>query len=367
MVEAGEQIGDALLAAVRGGHGEVVTDLLENGEAIAAKSTVDGRTLLHVAAEEGKPDIVRLLMLRGADKDALDTWGYTPLYIATNRGQVASALALLAGGADFSIRCGESERTVVDVAAEGGHVDILRAAIEHGADEDAADAHQITALHRAAFFDRTEAIDVLVEAGANIEARATDRSTPLHDAAGGLSLEALSALFKHGAYINPKNTNRNTPLHFAALGGGTQGAAEVVDMLLRLGADETIVDDYGKTAADIVGEDVPEENRLAADVECVLKLLANAPANRAWRRRGYLVLCRAHPDRMRQAQESGSAGAGMSRRTRSAAKLRRLASRHHASDTETVDEGLQPEWESVVAVVLKVYEEGIFRTIVGYL
>lgn len=32
------------------------------------------------------------------------------------------------------------------------------------------------------------------------------------------------------------------------------------------------------------------------------KLLANAPADKAWRRRGYLVLCRAHPDRLQQNQ-----------------------------------------------------------------
>lgn len=68
-------------------------------------------------------------------------------------------------------------------------------------------------------------------------------------------------------------------------------------------------------AADLVrlrtGE---EEDRLAEDVERVHELLVNAPAVRAWRRRGYPVLCRAHPDRVHQKQEvstlySGTAGA----------------------------------------------------------
>ncbi len=31
----------------------------------------------------------------------------------------------------------------------------------------------------------------------------------------------------------------------------------------------------------------------------VRNLLARAPADRAWRRRGLMVLCRAHPDRLR--------------------------------------------------------------------
>ena len=53
---------------------------------------------------------------------------------------------------------------------------------------------------------------------------------------------------------------------------------------------------------DMIGLAVEEEDHLVEDVERVRELLANAPADRAWRRRGYLVLCRAHPDRVQQNQ-----------------------------------------------------------------
>ena len=49
------------------------------------------------------------------------------------------------------------------------------------------------------------------------------------------------------------------------------------------------------------------------DVGRVRELLVNAPADRAWRRRGYLVLCRARPDRLRQIHESSGVHDGVER------------------------------------------------------
>ena len=63
-----------------------------------------------------------------------------------------------------------------------------------------------------------------------------------------------------------------------------------------------IVDNKGRKAVDIMGVCVAEEDQLAEDLERVHGLLVNAPADRAWRRRGYLVLCNAHPDSVQQEQ-----------------------------------------------------------------
>ncbi|CAN0497377.1 unnamed protein product, partial [Scytosiphon promiscuus] len=70
--------------------------------------------------------------------------------------------------------------------------------------------------------------------------------------------------------------------------------AKVVDLLLRYGADETVMDKLSKRAADVIGLKVEEGIRLADEVELVRKLLSNAPADRVWRRRGLPVLCRAY-------------------------------------------------------------------------
>lgn len=68
-----------------------------------------------------------------------------------------------------------------------------------------------------------------------------------------------------------------------------------MDLLLRHGADEKAVDNNGHTPADMVEySDVEGKGSLAEGVERVRKLLANAPADCAWRPRGFLVLCRIH-------------------------------------------------------------------------
>ena len=147
---------------------------------------------------------------------------------------------------------------------------------------------------------------------------------------------------------------------------GTQGAAEVVDALLRAGADETIVDNQGRKASDVVGGEVAEEERLAEDFERVSELLANAPADRAWRRRGYLVLCRAHPHRVQHHSQASNDTdhSDTARRTRSRAKLARAGG---VAGGSTVDGRPGVDWDIVMTRVLLLQEEGIFRTIVGYL
>jgi len=308
---------------------------------------------------------VQLLVLKGADKDGLNAHKDTPLFAAILNGHVTAALALVAGGADVSIPCGETGRSVVDIAAQEGHVPILRALIEHGADVNAADTELCTALHIAAHHNRVEAVDVLVEAGADVEARDNDGFTPLLYAARSFSLEALTALLKCGAYVNTKTDHYfRTPLHYATRSPSTgKTASKVVDLLLRSGADETIPDRDGYTAAGLVA--VPEDIQPNEDANRVRKLLVNAPADRAWRRRGFLVLCRAHPNRVQQVLETSIHQTGMTPGTCSAKSTDTIGCT--GVKCSTVDQRGDRGWALVVAHVLGLQEEGIFRAVVGFL
>ncbi len=337
------------------------------GASINAMDMLLGGTPLHSAAEVGNTEMVQLLMLKGADIDAKDsTSGFSPLFEAVCAGHVATTLALLAGGADVSI--GTSELSVVHEAAGNGDVDILRAVIEYGADVNHVITSQTSALHCAAYNNQAQAIDVLIKAGAIIEARDSSGRTPLHHASTCDSFEALTALLRHGAHVNAQDDDLRTPLNSAAAEAGTKGAAEVVNHLLRSGADETILDVEGKTAAEIVAIAVEEERRLAEDVERVRKLLANASVDRAWRRRGYLVMCRAHPERVQHFQANSSAHAGIARRTRHDTELQRSGASSCSDGVGAIlDEAVAGKWACAVTRVLGLQEEGIFRTIVEYL
>ena len=353
LVVAGAETGKALHWAVVCGHGEIVDDLVNNGASLAAVDS-RGMTPLHVAAREGETEMMRLFLLKGANIDALDNDKQTPVFLAVFHGHVAAGLALMAAGADVGVPCYVLKWSVAHAAARGGLVEILEALVDNGADVNAVDDTNVTPLHTAARFNKARSIHVLVEAGADINARSSGGRTPLHHAAFTLSHGALLALLRRGVDVNAQDENGETPLHDAAREGGTQGAADVVNSLLRSGADETILNEEGKAAADVIG--VPQqvllfqdEAILADEVDRVRELLANAPADRAWRRRGYLVLCRAHSDRVKLAKENGSGS-----------KLGR---------TKTTSEavGGSRDGAGVVAMVLGLQEEGIFRTIVGYL
>eukprot|EP00903_Cladosiphon_okamuranus_P021605 g19866.t1 len=155
-------------------------------------------------------------------------------------------------------------------------------------------------------------------------------------------------------------------MHAAELAG--RGYADTVDYLLRAGADETIVDLEGRKASDVIGEDLEDEDALAEYVEHVRELLANAPANRAWRRRGYLVLCRAHPDRVQRSQVVDDAHrTKTSRRTRTNGRLSKEEGGAGGDTPLADDSSTGGDWAVAVAEVLLLQEDGIFRSIVRYL
>lgn len=154
---------------------------------------------------------------------------------------MAAALALVAGDADVSLPIGTFNRSVLHLAALEGHLDLLRALIEGGADVNAADECGWTPLHAAARGNQVESIDALVEAGASIEALENQGGPPPYDVAIWRKLETLLALLKHGADVNPRDSHRRTPLYCCACNARVQRiTAGVVACLLRAAADETI-------------------------------------------------------------------------------------------------------------------------------
>lgn len=55
---------------------EGIKELLDSGTNVNFRD-IDGRTALHIAACQGLPDVVQLLIQRGAEVDPQDCWGST--------------------------------------------------------------------------------------------------------------------------------------------------------------------------------------------------------------------------------------------------------------------------------------------------
>ena len=93
-----------LHVAARAGHGAVVQALLAAGADVRTL-TATGATAMHLAAAAGDAASVKALLAGKADPNALEAkWGQTPLMFAAAENRGDAARALLAGGADASIR-----------------------------------------------------------------------------------------------------------------------------------------------------------------------------------------------------------------------------------------------------------------------
>ncbi|KAM4058904.1 ankyrin repeats (3 copies) domain-containing protein [Hirsutella rhossiliensis] len=64
----------------------VIELLVERGAKVNAEASMSRSTPLMIAVQSKRPDLVKLLLLEGADVDALDSQGRTPLSMATNMG-----------------------------------------------------------------------------------------------------------------------------------------------------------------------------------------------------------------------------------------------------------------------------------------
>lgn len=167
--EIDEQGRTLLHVAVENGYEIATRQLLSAGAVVSAKMGPGGRdrntTPLIIAAERGNTAIVKMLLNHGAKVDEWDWSGVTTLHYAAMRGHSEIVQLLLGHGAkqknNYDVGC------PVHVAAAGGHSGTLRVLVAHGADV-AASKRGLSPLHIALFNGNLACARILVEAGAPV-------------------------------------------------------------------------------------------------------------------------------------------------------------------------------------------------------
>ena len=127
---------DGLLSAAESGNAKEAGRQLVYGADVNAKNH-DGATPLHFAAISGHKDVAELLIARGADVDAREKHGGTPLYFAAVMGHKDVAELLIAKGAKVD---------TLNIAALWGNKDIAELLIAQGADINAQEKARIQKL-----------------------------------------------------------------------------------------------------------------------------------------------------------------------------------------------------------------------------
>jgi len=121
----------ALLMACLNGNVVVIRSLLDAGGELNPEQ---GWTPLQYAAFAGHAEAVRLLLKRGAKKDALAPNGYTPLMLAARNGKFDAAKALLYADPDVNYRTAAGD-TALRIARKRNMQELVELLKQSGAVE----------------------------------------------------------------------------------------------------------------------------------------------------------------------------------------------------------------------------------------
>jgi ankyrin repeat protein len=167
----------------------LMTDLLRKHDG-KTRDELKAAESIWNAIEVGSIEAVKQHLAAGADVNAKDEGGYTPLYAVAGGGHKEIAVLLIANGADVNAKNKYGE-TPLHCAATKGIAELL---IAKGADVNAKDEVESTPLHTAALNGQKEMAELLIAAGADVNAKYEDGGTPLDEADG----ETPDLLRKHG-------------------------------------------------------------------------------------------------------------------------------------------------------------------------
>ncbi|MEP7307244.1 MAG: ankyrin repeat domain-containing protein [Acidobacteriota bacterium] len=279
----------ALLAVARTGNVAAAQLLLDHGATVDAREKWGGQTALMWASARRHPEMMRLLISKGADVNArsidrnyqrhvtaegrpknLDSGGFTPLLYAARENCVACVDVLLKNGADIDLQDPDGVSPLL-LAIMNANWDLARQLIVAGADVNQWDifgeAPLFTAVGdrrqvdggRASIdppntTDGLAVVKALLARGAdpnmqlffkpaNVRGAINTRgATPLIRAANNGDLEVVKLLLEHGADATLDMADRQTPIHAVLAGRSSEPQAlELIRVLHKAGADVNVI------------------------------------------------------------------------------------------------------------------------------
>ena len=226
---------------------ELCTVLLKYG-AKTDPEDEDGNQPLHLACKQGHTEIVKWLVCHGADTNAVNKHGQTPLCIVVVRWKDSPKLVKIL------LRCGLQSNTVEEdgdqllhLACKQADTEAARLMVCHGADTNAVNKHGRTPLHTAASREKgcPELCDILLKHDAKVNAVDQDGNQPLHLAIDTGLTSIVSSLLDCNADVSATNNDGQTSLHKAA--SGQTDCPDLCLLLIGKGAEVNAVDGNGET------------------------------------------------------------------------------------------------------------------------
>ncbi|KAK2609325.1 hypothetical protein QQS21_002106 [Conoideocrella luteorostrata] len=190
-----------LVSAVRAGDHKLITQLLDRG--VSPDTGIEAHAL-NEAILALDAESVRLLLLYGADPNATDKHGVSPLVAAAEKSYLDGAIALLKYGADPNMSVGPELDSSLSIAAVANNVKFTHLLLMYGGNPNQTTANRNTIL-----------------------IGSINKKTPKH---------LIEMILNYGAGPNEKNGEGKTAL-FEAI---TNGRVDIVNNLIEQGANTNL-------------------------------------------------------------------------------------------------------------------------------
>jgi uncharacterized protein len=196
--------------AIKAGKVDEVNELISTNPSLKDARDASGASALLAASYNMKPDVVNVLLAKGATVD---------IFEASVLGKVDRIQEILK----------TSPARVTEYAPDG-----------------------FTPVALAAFFGQPAAVKALIAAGADVNAAAKNglKVAALHAAVAGGKLEIVKSVLEAGGDANAQQQAGFRPIHEA----GAKANRALAELLIAHGADPSLRNDDGKTAIDLARE-----------------------------------------------------------------------------------------------------------------
>ena len=271
---------DCMYAVIQGKNINIFRILLDHGANVNQRVDSSDRTPLQSTIEHKEEEMAKLLISRGADVNAKNSSGETPLHVLVQMWpennwpkdfRKRAINMLLDAGADIEAKT-QSGKTPLCLAAEAANsLDAVKALSERHANLANIKDVQVRFIAISPSMDKTELSEWVRANAGDIHVKNERGESLLHAAVKGANVNLAEILLTSGIDVNAKTNTGETPLHWAM----RKFDPAMVELLVSHGTDVNARNNAGLTPLYLVASPVNrgDEKLLEAERRKVVEIL----------------------------------------------------------------------------------------------